>query len=648
MFRRIVFFHSFILLFVFYHTTTVAAIKYSFPLLMPGPTDTICVGDTVTLSATNPFAMSYSWTPLYNILNPNSANPKVFPTQSTTYKVTIYGITNNLIPNGNFSQGNVGFTSGYTYTSNLWPEATYYVGANPTTYHMNFASCTDHTTGTGNMMIVNGAGLANVNIWQQTVNINPYSMYVFSCWLTSVTPSFPAQLQFFVNGVQIGAVFQATAVNCQWNMFYNTWTSGSATVANIEIRNQNTALSGNDFAIDDIYFAQLVEIYDSTKIIVDKPVISLGNDTAICIGDTLKLTPGNGFSQYLWSNNSTASFIKATTTGNYWVKISSQSGCKASDTMHLSINPLPNITTANDTICIGDTAIISAAGASTYLWNTADTAHLIKVKPFTNTIYTVYGKSIFGCKDTAQANVVVNPLPVVSITQPLAICKGNVANLTAGGGSSYHWSSGQNIANIVVMPTVDSTYTVEVTDANGCKNSDSTTVSIINNPVCVITADVDSVCIGNAIVLTASGGSTYTWNNGDHLAVLTVYPQMPTTYSCTATNTLNGTSCSSLASIDLFAENCNTFYIPNAFSSKSLTDNTFKPKGMFPANTEYYFAIYNRWGQKLFETKNTDIGWDATYNGKLVRIGVYVYYVKVRYGGTGPAFEKSGSVTLID
>jgi gliding motility-associated-like protein len=498
------------------------------------------------------------------------------------------------------------------------------------------------------MMIVNGAGLANVNIWQQTVNINPYSMYVFSCWLTSVTPSFPAQLQFFVNGVQIGAVFQATAVNCQWNMFYNTWTSGSATVANIEIRNQNTALSGNDFAIDDIYFAQLVEIYDSTKIIVDKPVISLGNDTAICIGDTLKLTPGNGFSQYLWSNNSTASFIKATTTGNYWVKISSQSGCKASDTMHLSINPLPNITTANDTICIGDTAIISAAGASTYLWNTADTAHLIKVKPFTNTIYTVYGKSIFGCKDTAQANVVVNPLPVVSITQPLAICKGNVANLTAGGGSSYHWSSGQNIANIVVMPTVDSTYTVEVTDANGCKNSDSTTVSIINNPVCVITADVDSVCIGNAIVLTASGGSTYTWNNGDHLAVLTVYPQMPTTYSCTATNTLNGTSCSSLASIDLFAENCNTFYIPNAFSSKSLTDNTFKPKGMFPANTEYYFAIYNRWGQKLFETKNTDIGWDATYNGKLVRIGVYVYYVKVRYGGTGPAFEKSGSVTLID
>ncbi|MCX6230679.1 MAG: gliding motility-associated C-terminal domain-containing protein [Bacteroidetes bacterium] len=648
MFKKIIFFVSFSILLVISFTNTAIAAKNNFRFFMPGPTDTICVGDTVTLSATNPLALSYSWTPLYNILNPNTSNPKVFPTQTTTYKVTIFGITNNLIPNGDFSQGNVGFTSGYTYTTNLWPEATYYIGTNPTTYHANFASCTDHTTGTGNMMIVNGAGTANVNIWQKNVTINPYSMYVFSCWLTSVTPTYPAQLQFFVNGVQIGAVFQATPVNCQWNMFYNTWASGAATTANIEIRNQNTALSGNDFALDDIYFAQLVEIYDSTKIIVDKPVISLGNDTSICMGDTVRLSPGNGFSQYLWSTNATTSSIKVSNAGNYWVKIKSLAGCKAADTMHLSINPNPVITTVSDTICIGDTAIISAAGANTYLWNTADTAHLIKIQPFATTNYTVYGKSVFGCKDTAQATVVVNPLPVVSITQPLAICKGNYANLFAGGGSFYHWNNGQNTANISVNPSIDSTYIVQVTDANGCKNVDSTTVSIIDNPVCVITADVDSICTGNPIVLTASGGTSYIWNNGDHNAKITVYPSFPTTYSCTATNTINGTSCSNTSKIDVYVENCNTFYIPNAFSSKSLTDRTFKPKGMFAANTEYYFVIYNRWGQLLFETRNYEIGWDGTFKGNLVQPGVYVYYVKVRFGGKGPAFEKSGSVTLVD
>ena len=276
-----------------------------------GPTDTICKGDTITLTATNPLALSYSWTPAYNISNTTIQNPKVFPTQTTTYQVTIYGITSNLIPNGDFSQGNTGFTSGYTYTTNLWPEATYYVGSNPLTYHPNFAPCTDHTSGTGMMMIVNGAGVPNVNIWQKTVTVIPYSVYVFSCWLSSVTPSNPAALQFFVNGVQIGSVFNATDTNCIWHMFYNTWASGSATTANIAITNQNNAFSGNDFAIDDLYFAQLLEIYDSTKIVVEKPIINLGNDTSICKGDTIILSPGIGFSQYLWSNNTGLTSIKA-------------------------------------------------------------------------------------------------------------------------------------------------------------------------------------------------------------------------------------------------------------------------------------------------------------------------------------------------
>ncbi|MEI6696270.1 MAG: gliding motility-associated C-terminal domain-containing protein [Bacteroidota bacterium] len=612
-----------------------------------GPTDTICKGDTVTLSASNPFALSYSWTPGYNISSLTIPNPKVYPNQTTTYHVTIYGITNNLIPNGDFSQGNTGFTSGYTYTTNLWPEATYYVGTNPFTYHANFAPCTDHTTGTGNMMIVNGASVTNTNIWQKNVTVNPYSIYVFSCWLTSVTPTFPAELQFFVNGVQIGAVFNATPINCNWNMFYNTWPSGAATTANIAIKNQNSALSGNDFAIDDLYFAELIEIYDSTKIVVEKPVISLGNDTSICKGDTLTLSPGMGFAQYLWSNNSTLTSLKAATTGNYWVKVTTQSGCKASDTVHLTINPLPIITTKNDTICIGDTANLFASGANSYIWSNGLTSQTISVHPTITTNYNVIATSNAGCKDSSFATALVHQLPIIDITPPQTVCEGNAATLTASGGIYYLWDNGKSTATINVNPSINTSFNVEVTDTNGCKNDTLTSVSVIPNPIAIITADVDSVCVGNPIVLSASGGNSFRWNNNEHTSSIKVYPTLPTTYSCTVSNTINGTICSNTSNYSVYAEDCNTLYIPNAFTTKGITQ-TFKPIGIFPSDTEYYFAIFNKWGQLIFETTNFEIGWDGSYNGERVQYGVYVYYVKVRFGGQLRSFERKGIVTFIE
>ena len=616
-------------------------------LFLTGPTDTICMGDTVTLSATNPFALSYSWTPGYNISSLTIPNPKVFPNQTTTYHVTIYGITNNLIPNGNFSQGNTGFTSGYIYQSNLWPEATYYIGTNPFTYHANFAPCTDHTTGTGNMMIVNGASVTNTNIWQKNVTVNPYSIYVFSCWLTSVTPTFPAALQFFVNGVQIGAVFNATPINCNWNMFYNTWPSGAATTANIEIKNQNSALSGNDFAIDDLYFAELIEIYDSTKIVVEKPVINLGNDTSICKGDTLTLSPGTGFAQYLWSNNSTLTSLKAATTGNYWVKVTTPNGCKAYDTVHLTVNPLPLITTKNDTICTGDTANLFVSGANSYLWSNGLTSQTIKVHPTITTNYNVIATSNAGCKDSSFATAIIHQPPKVDITPPQTICEGNTASLAASGGIFYLWNNGQTTASINVNPSINTSFFVEVTDTNGCKNDTSTSVSIIPKPIAVITADIDSVCVGNPIVLSASGGNSFRWNNNEHSSSIIVYPTMPTTYSCTVSNTINGTICSNTSNYSVFAEDCNTIYIPNAFSSKGIT-KIFKPVGIFPSNTEYYFAIFNKWGQIIFESTNYEIGWDGTFKGERVQYGVYVYYVRVRFGGQLRSFERKGIVTFIE
>jgi hypothetical protein len=126
-------------------------------------------------------------------------------------------ITSNLVVNGDFSSGNTGFSSSYSYSSgDLHPEGKYDILTNPKVDHSNFSACGDHTTGSGNMMAINGATVAGVSVWCQTVAVSANSTYTFSAWLASVHPSNPAILQFSINGVNLGSTFTASSTTCNW------------------------------------------------------------------------------------------------------------------------------------------------------------------------------------------------------------------------------------------------------------------------------------------------------------------------------------------------------------------------------------------------------------------------------------------------
>jgi len=161
--------------------------------------------------------------------------------------------------NGQFTDGNSGFTSEYTYVANttgsteLNPEGYYSVWDNPIDLHSAFANNLN-ITGTGNMMIINGSPTANQFIWKQTIAVNPNTLYYFVTDVASVHTTSPAQLQFSVNGVLLGSIFNATATVLDWKTFYATWNSDGSSSAIISIVNQNTAATGNDFAIDNISF----------------------------------------------------------------------------------------------------------------------------------------------------------------------------------------------------------------------------------------------------------------------------------------------------------------------------------------------------------------------------------------------------------
>ena len=239
----------------------------------------------------------------------------------------------SLVYNGNFNLGNTGFVSGYNncQASNcLYPEGYYAIGKNANFYHGNFAGF-DHTNGAGNYMIVNGTGVLNTIVWQQTITVKPGTNYNFSAWVRCVNPANPAALQFSINGLAVGAIFNAPLNG--WQQFFVTWNSAFGTSAVITILNQNTTLNGNDFGLDDISFIE----------ICPTPQPNLGNDQSLCGRASILLNAGvtpTSTMSVTWSDGTTGIGLGApyshavSTVGNHWVCVQDGS-CYKKDTVRI-------------------------------------------------------------------------------------------------------------------------------------------------------------------------------------------------------------------------------------------------------------------------------------------------------------------------
>ncbi len=388
----------------------------------------ICNGQNTQLNATG--GLTYSWGPAGSLSNPNIANPLATPTVTTTYTVTSQVQLGNLIANGDFSSGNTGFSSGYVYASPNTAEGQYFVGTNAQSWNGGMAPCGDHTTGSGNMMLVNGATTANVSIYCQTVNVQPNTDYAFSTWLQTVTAGNPAQLQFSINGSLLGSVFTANNNTCIWQQFYTVWNSGANTTATICIVNQNTIASANDFTLDDISFSPLCTATDTVVVTVN-PTYSNTVNANICQGQTYTLPDGT-------STSTASTYVKTLT---------SSKGCDSVITTNLAVYPTYAFT-INQTICPSD-AYTLPDGSTV---NTSGT--------YVDTLSTING-----CDSIITVNLTVVP-PSITVSNDTAICQGYSAQLNAGGGLyTYAWTpatglSDSSLANPIASPTVTTTYVV--------------------------------------------------------------------------------------------------------------------------------------------------------------------------------------------
>jgi PKD repeat protein len=281
------------------------------------------------------------------------------------------------------------------------------------------------------------------------------------------------------------------------------------------------------------------------------PVVNLGPNVSVCAGSSAVLNAGTGFGSYLWSTGSTNNSISVSMPGTYSVTVVDANGCSGNGSTTLANNALPVVNLGpNISVCAGSSAVLNAGtGFSSYLWSTGSVNQSITVSaPGT---YSVTVTDANGCEGIDSVTLSNYALPVVNLGPNVSVCTGSSAVLNAGTGfSSYLWSMGSVNQSITVSAA--GTYSVTVTDANGCEAADSVTLSNYALPVVNLWPN-PTVCVGDSAVLDAGTGfSSYLWSTGSVSQSITV--SAAGTYSVTVTDA-NGCEGIGSAVLSFFAPN---------------------------------------------------------------------------------------------
>lgn len=263
-------------------------------------------------------------------------------------------------------------------------------------------------------------------------------------------------------------------------------------------------------------------------------VIAGANVPMLCVGQTAQLT-GFGATSFTWlpQNVPSTTVNVSPTTGSTYTLIGLASGCTNTTTIVMPVYPLPSVSIAlsKPVVCLGNTVVLSASGASSYTWSPGNLhTSMINISPLSSTTYTLAGYDGF-CTNTMVISVPVVTPPVVSISGNTIICLGTTANLLANGAINYTWSPGNIQSQLLsISPTSDVSYTV-TGEISGCMDTAVISMSVVPSPTVSIAATATTICPGELNHLSASGANTYSWNNGNNTPSIAVSPSATTNYS---------------------------------------------------------------------------------------------------------------------
>lgn len=663
------------LIFTLTHLISTAQCTGNEPILFLGNDTSLCPGASITLQAVNGYD-NYTW-------SNNSTTQTLNVTTAGTYfiEATITSGGTNLVINGDFENGSTGFTSDYIPgTGGAWGllsnPSQYAVSSSPNLVHNNFYSCGDHTTGTGNMYIANGSDIPNTIVWEQNVTVVPNTNYNFSAWATSVeNTTDPAFLQFFVNNIQIGAVFSPTNTGCNWTEFFNVWNSGAATSATISIKNQNISQGGNDFALDDISFQSYCTNYDTIVVSYDPTTLDIGPNISFCdyAPQTISATSNDPTLQYSWNTSETTSTITPTTTGQYILTATTDSGCLIQDSTVVTVNITPtniNVSSTDESCDLNNGQITLGTvtnGNAPYQYNlnSAGYSTTTNYSNLNEGTYTLSVQDANGCIYDAN-NIILNNTPGpndINITTTDATCQltngAILINNTVGGQSPMNYSiDGINYTNTINYSNIPSgTYTVYVQDANSCSYSENVIINNSSSPIANFNCAA-FIVEGGEVALTNQSSSdviSYDWSipNGN--------PSTSTSENPTTTFTELQPGYYPITLIVTNQDNCTdsiTKYIEYKSDPLIFVPNCFTPDGdSHNNNWEFYLngfdeekfnvKIFDRWGEMVWESNDPTQPWDGKYNNKLVQSGSYSWIITAYYPTNDDVVQYVGHLKVL-
>ncbi|MCB2219375.1 MAG: gliding motility-associated C-terminal domain-containing protein [Bacteroidetes bacterium] len=373
------------------------------------------------------------------------------------------------------------------------------------------------------------------------------------------------------------------------------------------------------------------------------PNVSLGNDTTICVGQTLLLEPEGQYTSYLWQDNSTLPFYTVSTSGLYSVTVANNFNCTASAEIYVDVSA-PQIDLGPDTIvCEGDELILDAgSGYLSYLWQDSTAFQTCLVD--TSRLYKVIVSDMFGCSGADSVWIDWIPLPVADLGEDNNLCQGDTILLSSVKGPyEYFWNGELGWPWMEVSKP--GWYHLEV--SNQCGNAtDEVLVEEYPNPY-VDLGENKILTVGQVLELDAgSGYDTYLWQDGStgqyyQLALGELDPGDPYYFvevslgPCIASDTVK---------VMLFELKIPRVITPNADQKNDL----FMPDPeTWQGIHSHHMEVYNRWGEKVWESDHFEDGWDGKRNGQLVADGTYYWILEVHYGDENMVQILKGSLTIL-
>jgi gliding motility-associated-like protein len=543
----------------------------------------------------------------------------------------------------------------------------------------------DHTGNpNGYMMIINASFQPSVFFTQSAPTLCPGTTYLFSAYILNLMNRFGS------NVIEPNITFEVVApdgsilaidssgtipgtVNPTWvkdSLYFTTPNTVSSVV--VKLINNAPGGYGNDLILDDITFRACGPVIQS----------GFGSTTGaktetLCAGDnadyTFKAsvatggTGGSSNTGYQWQNYTTTNGwqdIPGQTTDTYTVQtpniaagtyqyrvgiangLSTAASCRVYSsplTINAYANPVITGVAATQTVCAGDSVVLSASGGTSYKWSgpglaTSQNPVTIKNATAANTgQYTVTAYNQYDCSSTASTTITVNPLPVASVAGGTTICSGDKTQISASGGTTYSWSPGKTlsdstIANPIASPLDTTTYKVTIANSSGCSVTDSVTVNVERKAIA--NAGTNKVIFeGQSTRLNGSEkyGSSYYWTPDSALSdPNSLTPLANPTNNITYTlHVRSANNCGDDTS-SVFVRVYKKITIPNTFSPNGDGINDTWNIDALVTYPDCLLQVFDRYGQQVYKSIGYNKPWDGKYNGNVLPTGTYYYVLDLK------------------